>query len=59
MLKKKGSPRNPNYGITMKYFMKKFGKMNPDDLHMLSLFKNLAANYHKDDIINAIDIVVK
>ena len=55
MLNKKDSVHTPIYHEVLRVFLAKFGQVNGDDLPLLVLFKNLAANYPKADIIKAIN----
>lgn len=48
-----------NYFDVLKIFQKKFGEVNPDDYGRFSVFKELAAIHPKDEIVRAIETVLK
>jgi len=58
MLNKKNSVHTPAYLEVLKVFTSKFGDVNGDDLPLLILFKNLAANYPKASIIKGINTIL-
>ena len=46
-----------NYFDILNLFVDKFGEINPDDYVRFTVIKELAANYPKDEIINAMNFV--
>jgi legumain len=58
MLNKKDSTHTSAYVEIVKAFTEKFGLVNGDDLPLFVVFRNLAASYPKDQIINAINNVL-
>ena len=55
---KSKDPLSLEYIDVLKYFVQKFGEVNPDDFGQFAVLKNLAARYPKSQIIQAIDEVL-
>jgi len=58
MMNKKDSVHTATYVEVLKAFTAKFGEVNGDDLPMFVVFKNLAANYPKAEILKGINTIL-